>query len=375
MLVPTKELHKRAAPTEEMIAKAELAAQEEGSPPETSYVFGIGDEYRIGAGDTLNFRSFDDAQLSGNVTVRFDGFISLPLIPDLNVLHATRKEATDIVREAYGEIFLDPQISLSIINSSSKSYYVIGDVSRRSQYPYTRPLTLLEAIYNAGGLRIDTRGGDSFVGGQGQLISALIIRQTDGERTVTEYDLTDLKSSGAHASDTPVYPGDIVYVPEGVNLVYLLGEVRSPTVRQLTEGMTLLQVLAQAGGFNTVTARLQHVVLMRQVDDTSTSVFKINVRRIFKTGQDFPLEAGDIIYIPERRLVRLGSFVQQFTSTISPLLSLYNQAYETYYTSTRLDRLYGSDIDLGRAASAGDIGALQELLLNVEGTFPDFLNP
>lgn len=373
VIVPTKELHKNTAKDIAQLAKAESQVEARGSQ-RGSYVFSIGEEYSIGAGDTLDFRSFNDPGLSSSIRVRFDGYISLPLIPDLNVLNATRKEATDKVRDAYSEIFTAPQISLSIIDVQSKSFFVIGDVSRPAEYAYTKPISLLQAVYTAGGLRINTQGGDSFVGAQGQLVSALIIRKEDGEREVTDYDLRNLDQPGAHASDTPVYPGDIVYIPEGVNLVYIMGEVQRPTVRQLTTGMTLVQLLVQSGGHRTDTARLQHVVLIRETDDENTRVQTINVRKIFKTGQDIVLQAGDMIYIPERRLVRLGSFVRQFTGTISPLLSLYNQAYETYYTDKRLRQFYDSDDGIGSAVNSGDIAALQRLLGEL-GSLPPFGTP
>src|SRR5690606_36156393 len=103
-----------------------------------------------------------------------------------------------------------------------------------AQYPYVRPISLLDAINIAGGKRVNTRGGDSFVGGQGQLIKALIIRNTELGRQVGEFDLKDLEKPGPHQSEALVYPGDLVYVPEGINLVYVMGELRNPGVFELT---------------------------------------------------------------------------------------------------------------------------------------------
>ncbi|HQE83569.1 MAG TPA: polysaccharide biosynthesis/export family protein, partial [Candidatus Hydrogenedentes bacterium] len=41
--------------------------------------------YRIEAGDQLEFRSYDDPTLNQAVIVRYDGHISLPMVPDLRV--------------------------------------------------------------------------------------------------------------------------------------------------------------------------------------------------------------------------------------------------------------------------------------------------
>jgi len=71
------------------------------------------------------------------------------------------------VKEAYSAYYMEPQLTLTILEASGKTFTVIGEVERPSQYPYSRPISLLDAISMAGGMRVNQRGGDSFVGGQG----------------------------------------------------------------------------------------------------------------------------------------------------------------------------------------------------------------
>ena len=330
-------------------------------------------QYRIGARDVLEFRSFDDPTLSSEITVRFDGYISLPLIEDIFVLNRSRDETTDAVKEAYRTVFRDPQISVVIRQSASRYYTVMGEVQTPREYPYGRPISLLDAINSAGGLRINNRSGDTFVGSQGQITKALIIRHgkgginsPGGERQVFEYNLENLSSPGAHASDAPVYPGDIVYVPEGVNLVYLIGEVRSPSVYQLSQDMDLLQLLARAGGPSFSSARLGSVVLMREIDPENSRIMILDVNEMLKTGARLRMKPGDVIYVPRKRMIRLQEFVTRFTGTISPVLSLYTQAYNAAYESQRIDRLYGDDAGTG----ANDLAELLSLLQGLQNVIP-----
>lgn len=302
----------------------------------------FGGTYRIGAGDTLYLRSFDDESLSGEVAVRYDGYVSLPLIPDIYVEGATRSEATERIREAYATIFSNPLISVSISDVGSKSYFVMGDVSDPGEFSYLRPVDLLDAINLAGGPRINTLGGDSFVGAQGQILQVFVIRTVDGERRVMNYNLGNLTKPGPHDSEARVYPNDVVYVPEGKNLVYVLGDVQRPNVYELSEGMNLLQLLTIAGGPILTTGRLQHVILMHEVDDENTLIEVLDVAKMLKSGRNPRIRAGDIVYVPRRRMVKLSEFVNQFTSTVSPLMSLYNQAFDTYYAERRNRLLYGS---------------------------------
>lgn len=291
-------------------------------------------EYRIGAGDKVEFQSFNDEKISREeLVVRFDGYLSLPLIPDVAVGNLTRSEAEERIREEYRSIFRDPQIALIVRDAASKSYAIVGDVEKPGVYPYTTSTKLIEAISLAGGLRRRSSSSSvgGFVGVTGQLTKAFIIRTVNGERQVLQFDLRSLGTPGAHDSEVQVQFGDLIYIPEGVNLVYLLGESRNPVIVELTEGMKLLQLLALSGGFDSSTARLNGVVLMRQVDGENTQVLKMNVREMLRTGKDVPLVPGDIVYIPRKRLVALQEFVSRFTGSISPVLDLYTSAVDAYF--------------------------------------------
>lgn len=307
-------------------------------------------DYRIGPGDVLGFRLFDDDSLNTQVTVRHDGKISLPWIPDVSVGGLTRMEATDLLTEAYGELYLDTEASLVITEARSKSFSVMGDVMRPARYPYDRPMTLLDGLNSAGGLRINQRGGDSYVGAQGQLVKALIIRHdAEGKRIVAEVDLRNFEEPGAHVADTPILPDDVIFVPEGINLVYLLGAVSRPQPYPLREDMTLLQLLATAGGLPEPVARMRHVVIIREVADGETEVMMVNVRAMLKTGAPFFVQAGDVIYVPRKRLTNLSEFLgrlyspaQQTMSISSQVMSLYQQLWSAWFTEDRYDALYGN---------------------------------
>lgn len=340
-------------PKDEVVEKAPLApAVSSPSAPEG--------DYRLAPGDVLAFRSFDDELLSQpNVTVRYDGYISLPLVPDIKVEGHTRQEAEDLVRAAYTAVFQDPQLTLVVVQALSKSYYVMGDIRSPNEYPYTKPISVLEAIQKAGGLapKQNSRNDSNYVSRLGQLVKAFVIRHHNGEREILEVDLQNLMKTGPHPSETPVYPSDIVFVPEGMNLVYVLGEVGRQDVMELQQGMTLVQLLAAVAGPNFTTARLSSVVLMRPIDDSKTRVFLVNVKQMLRTGQQLELRPGDIVYVPRKPLVTAQEFVARFTGSISPLMSLYTQAYDTYYTRERFDRLF--DDNTNRRSDL--LGVIQDL--------------
>lgn len=87
--------------------------------------------------------------------------------------------------------------------------------------------------------------------------------------------------------------------------IYFLGEVAKPGLVEVKPGTTLLQALAQGGGFTTfaATKRLQ---LRRTDPATGQPILRqINYRALSDgaaLAQDIVLADGDVILVPERRL-------------------------------------------------------------------------
>lgn len=88
-------------------------------------------------------------------------------------------------------------------------------------------------------------------------------------------------------------------------IVYLLGEVNDPGPKTVLEGTTLLQMLAQGGGFTpfAATKRLQ----LRRTDPRSGAqdLVIVNYRAISRGARirnEPVLQEGDVLLVPERRL-------------------------------------------------------------------------
>jgi polysaccharide biosynthesis/export protein len=334
----------------------EVSAEEEPAGPS------LADQvYRIGAGDVLRFQSFNDEAFSGQVEVRYDGNISLPLVPDIPIGGLTREEATEAVRQAYESEFLEPRVSLTVTNPRSKTFHVVGDVNQPGEHPYLRPITLLQAINSSGGPRQrQSQSSSNPMARQGQLNKVFIIRRQEGKRTVVDYDLRGFEQEEHQASDAPVYPGDVIYVPETVEFAYVMGEVRSPSVYQISEGMNVLTLLALAGGPVEATGRMRQVVLLRETSNNETQVQLVNMRAILRGAAPPKIHPGDIIYVPQKRLQRASQFIGQLQSVITPSMSMYRQAFDTYYTADRYRRISnsGSSVD-------GTLLTLEQTLQNL----------
>lgn len=103
-----------------------------------------------------------------------------------------------------------------------------------------------------------------------------------------------------------VAPQDEGAIGDGETIVvYILGEVNAPGPKAVLQGTTVLQLMAQSGGF-TPFAATRRVQLRRNDPATGQQrLFEIDYRAISRGAQiasDPVVREGDILLVPERRL-------------------------------------------------------------------------
>jgi polysaccharide export outer membrane protein len=106
--------------------------------------------YKIGAEDVLAVRVWREPDLSGNVVVRPDGKITLPLIGDVFAKDKTPEELSKDLTEAYGSILTSPRVSVAVMQVLSRKYFVSGQVQKSGAMPLVTPITVMEALSFAG---------------------------------------------------------------------------------------------------------------------------------------------------------------------------------------------------------------------------------
>jgi polysaccharide export outer membrane protein len=112
----------------------------------------VPDPYRIAAGDSLSILVWNQSKLSGDVRVRTDGQVTLPLIGDVAVGGLTPTGAASQVQHRLDGLVVDPKVTVSIRESATPTFSVVGEIKTSGSYPLNGPTTLLQAIAAAGGL-------------------------------------------------------------------------------------------------------------------------------------------------------------------------------------------------------------------------------
>lgn len=108
--------------------------------------------YKIGAGDVLDVLVWNekDASVQGMV-VRADGKISMPFLKDIQVAGFTPTELEVKLKNDLGQYIQDAEVTVLIKSVTSEKIYVMGAVKKPGPLIMTTPLTVLQALSEAGG--------------------------------------------------------------------------------------------------------------------------------------------------------------------------------------------------------------------------------
>lgn len=253
------------------------------SPSPTSQA---AEPYRVGAGDLLHVVTYQHDEISGDFKVEDDGDITFPLLGRVPVAGLTpaavgsRLEA--LLEKDY---YVDVQLQVEVKEYHSRPVTVTGEVNQPGTYYLSGTTSLTQLLAEAGGVK-DTAG------------SVVKLRRNERvgdepQQRVWTLPLAETLSSGGPELEA----GDVVTVP-AKQLFFVTGEVARPGQYELSEGLTLMQALTQAGGLDKFAS--QNVELHRD-DDGHKQILKYDLARIRKgKNPDPPIQAGDVVIVKRR---------------------------------------------------------------------------
>jgi polysaccharide export outer membrane protein len=241
--------------------------------------------YRIGVDDILAVTVWDNKDLDETAFVRPDGKISLPLLGEIQAEGLTVTELAAQLNEQYGKTVKGAQATVLIKEIRSRPIFFVGGVPKSGPMQLTQDLTLLQAISLAGGL---SPGAD--------IESAFVLR---GDERIP-IDFVKLIQKGDVTQNIKLKPRDTIVIPVA-DVVYIQGEVKTPGPVRLTKDLTVLRAIAQAGGFTPLAAPKRVDVV--RVQGQKKETVRVNVNDIMSgsaSAQDMPLQANDIVLVPQR---------------------------------------------------------------------------
>ena len=107
-------------------------------------------EYVLAPGDSLEVVVYRNPELSRQVLVRRDGFISLPVLDDVSAAGLTIQELDAHLTERLNERLVDPEVTIIITNAREPMVYIVGEVQPAIPVPLREARTAAQAIARAG---------------------------------------------------------------------------------------------------------------------------------------------------------------------------------------------------------------------------------
>jgi polysaccharide export outer membrane protein len=161
--------------------------------------------YKIGPLDTLSIVVWRNPELSAQITVRPDGFISMALVDELLASGKNPSELAREVEKALSKVLRDPVVSVVVTGFQgvyADQIRIVGEAAKPQAVPYRQNMTVLDVMIQVGGIT-DFADGNA----------AVLIRGAEGGKQYSVR-LKDLLRRGDISANAAMMPGDIIIVPQ-----------------------------------------------------------------------------------------------------------------------------------------------------------------
>lgn len=243
--------------------------------------------YILGSQDVVSIIVFGEEDLSRKYTIEQDGSFIFPHIGRVNArgltLRALEQELKKLLSAGY---LKDPQVSVSVEAYRSQKILVMGQVQQPGEYQLTGDMTLLSALAKAGS--ITSMAGREVVIVRAARRPGSSNGEAPADSEILKIDLVDLQAGNA-SLNVPLQDGDTINVPKALS-VFVSGQVKTPGGYAVEPGMTVLQVIALAGGV-TDRGSTRNIKILRTVDGKQKDI---------KSKLADKVQPGDTIVVGER---------------------------------------------------------------------------
>lgn len=248
--------------------------------------------YTLGPNDVVNFSLYGRPELARpDALIGPDGRVTYLQAQGVMAAGLTIDELRGAVAAELAKYYRKPLVIVTPGELRSKKFFILGKVVNKGSYALQRPLTVIEAIAEAGGL--ETGLFEQNTVEMADLPRSFLIRNR--KRVAVDFD--KLFRRGDLSQNILIEPDDYLYFPSAIaNEIYVLGAVKASGPQGISMDKSVLGAIALAGGF-TDGAYEQRVLVVRGGLDKPQR-FVVNMKDIIAgKAPDFRLEPRDIVYV------------------------------------------------------------------------------
>jgi polysaccharide export outer membrane protein len=158
--------------------------------------------YRIQPGDVLTVSVWKEKDLQDDVLVRPDGGMSFPLAGDQEAAGLTVEELRQAMISRLSKYIPDPVVTIMVKGIGGNRIYVVGKVNRPGEFPFSRPLDVMQSLSLAG-------GATSFA----EINDIVILRRENGKQVSIAFRYEEVSRGRRLDQNILLRSGDTVVVP------------------------------------------------------------------------------------------------------------------------------------------------------------------
>ncbi|MBN2508219.1 MAG: SLBB domain-containing protein [Verrucomicrobia bacterium] len=286
----------------------------------------------LGPGDTFNIQLYEQPDtIKAGLFIGPDGRLSYLEARDVVAAGLTVDELRTKLEEVLGKYRLSPRVIIYPVTYASKKYYLLGHVNRKGLFPLDRPVTIIEAIAQAGGFVISQQHRHTLV--QADMGRSFLVRRgADGKFGRVGVDFEGLFQRGDLSQNLALAPDDYLFFPPiDLQEVYVLGAVARPGLTPYTKDMTVLGAIVAHGGFAPRAYRSRVLVVRGSLNRPQT--FVVDTADILAArAPDFALSNRDIVFVHRRPFAKAEELLEGVLLTFA-------RSFATAYAQYQIDPL------------------------------------
>jgi polysaccharide export outer membrane protein len=250
----------------------------------------------VGTGDLIAIQVYDSPAMSRTARIGSDGCIRIAMLQKEvkveGMMPAEIEKAVAAELQSEG-ILVNPVVSVSVAEYRSRPVSITGAVKAPANFQALPGTTLLDAVTRAGGLSEDAGN---------EIIVTRTVTDPNGKTTKVNQRILakSLLNESDSAYNVPLFGGEEIRVPDA-GRIFVVGNVKTPGAIKLhdTDNVTVFKAIALSEGLAPYAGKTAYVY-RKEGGQAGQDGIPIELSKIMqRKTNDVPLQANDILYIPD----------------------------------------------------------------------------